>query len=131
MPNLFGVDLQALFATAIGGQLYDATVVKKTPGAYNPADPTAGTNPSSATYTCKGVPTKVQHEFIAGDQTRHITGEVLIMLGTMSTLGIQPAPGDIITIVKPGTTTNVVGTIIEKGVSIDPAGATAMCKVRG
>lgn len=132
MPNLFGVDIKAIAASALGGLLYDATLGKKTAGVYNSSDPTAGQGVTTTNYTCKGVPTKVTHEFLDGDQVRRITGQVVILLGTMSTAGIVPAPGDTITIFRPGTVgSNMTCTIIKDGVSVDAAGAHALCKVRG
>ena len=127
MPNLFGVDMRSLFATNMADKLYDSTLSKVTPGAYNPADPTAGNASTSTAYPCKGVATKVISDFIKDDLVRRIEGEVLILLGTLPA-DIQPRAGDVITTVFPGmSTATVVGTVYK--VVVDPAGASAVCSV--
>ena len=126
MANLFGVNLRGLFATAMGKQLYDATLTRMTFGAYSSIDPSAGSSPSTAVYPCKAVPTKVAYSFVTNEVTRAVSGEVLVLLGTLP-VGISPGPGDVISIVNPKDGTTMVGTVTSA--DTDPAGVQSTCQV--
>jgi hypothetical protein len=51
---LFGVDIAGLIKDNIGPGVLDATLTKVTPGTRTPGSLTGGTNPTSATFACKG-----------------------------------------------------------------------------
>lgn len=137
MTTLLGVNFQQVFASALGGQLLPVTLGKQTAGTIDPSDPTAGTSPTTTSYTCKGTTDKWRDEAprdgTMGDSVRMKTFEVIILLGTMSTAGVIPRPGDTITIVPPGESAAITARIdLDKdAVKIDPAGASAICKCSG
>jgi hypothetical protein len=126
--SLFGIDMPAIFAAAMGDKLIDATLTKVFPGTYDITNPSAGNRPSSITYTCKAVAVDIVNEFVAADQTRGLHGKVLILLGTMSAAGVIPAPGDTITMASPGGGT-LVGKVTKA--DTDPAGVQSTCDVLG
>jgi hypothetical protein len=133
-PLLFGLNIAQIAATALqsAGGLYDSTLVRVVPGAINPADPTAGNNPITASYPCKGVAVKIVDEMVDNDSTRRVRGEVMLLLATLPE-GVHPRAGDRITTVDPRTGDTVTGTIGggegKALVEVDPAGAQATCKV--
>jgi hypothetical protein len=134
MANLFGIDLRSLFGTAMGGQLLPVTLKKRTPGSYDADDPTGGTSYSTTSYSCKGsleVKETYQDQDVARsgtfDLVRMKTGSLVILLGTLSA-GIAPAVGDLVSLIAPGETVARDFSVSE--VSIDPAGASAVCVVK-
>lgn len=129
MPSLFGVDIAGIIGGALAPGMLDAVLYKKVlssaPPSRNPTDLAAGliedaSSPSS--QLCKG--------FVDARETRFGPGGTVIQGGTFvslfgSTLGGQvPEPGDRILI--EGRTY----TVVEDGVSSDPAGALYRCRVQ-
>lgn len=56
MAKLFGIDIAKVINTEIAnaGGVLTGSLVKTTPGTRTPSDPTAGTNPTTTTYSFKG-----------------------------------------------------------------------------
>lgn len=128
MADLFGIDMRSLFASALGGQVFDSTLEKKVSGAYDASDPTAGSAKTTSSYPCKGLATKIISEFFDGDQRRRrFNGEAMILLGTLPT-GVVPQAGDKITTVDPRTKNTLTATVTK--VDVDPAGVQATCTVQ-
>jgi hypothetical protein len=129
MANLFGIDLQALFATAMGGQLLPMTLKKRVPGTtYDPLDPSAGPRYAETSYSVKGV-VEMQEAF-EGDLVRIKKGRATVLLGTITPKGIRPEPGDVLTVTVPGTTTTQDVNVVDP-CDYDPAGVQATVSVRG
>jgi hypothetical protein len=124
MPDLFGLDLAGIVADAIdqAGGLLGVTLTKKTPGTRNPADLTAGTNPTSTPYACEGVVSDYTTRLIDG--TLVATGDRrILILGATLPAGVVPSSGDQVTIES--LTYDVVR------VTRDPAAASYELQVRG
>lgn len=124
MPDLFGLDIAGIVASAIdsAGGLLAVTLTKMTPGTRNPLDPTAGTNPTSTPYTCEGVISDYANRQIDGTLVKTGDRQVLI-LGATLPAGIVPGPNDHVTI--EGLPYDVVR------VTRDPAAAAYTLQVRG
>lgn len=129
MPDLFGIDIAGIVASATAGQLISATLTKSTAGSYSSSDPSAGTSPSTADYSCDVVVGKLKQELVEEDNVRRWVGEITVILGTVSSSAV-PANGDTITCTPQGHSSSRVFTITGF-VDIDPAGATATCEVMG
>lgn len=56
MANLFGLNIAKIVNDSIAGAggVLSATLTKTTPGTRTPGSLTGGTNPTTATYACKG-----------------------------------------------------------------------------
>jgi hypothetical protein len=123
-----GVDIAALVNQHIGDKLVPATLTKYTAGAYDSSDPAAGTNKTSASYTCRVVQTEFIDTVREGDLVRYVKGEVVVILRSVASLKV-PGVGDTLSFVGP---TGVTRTLTIVGdVDIDAAGATATCEVEG
>ena len=112
---LFGIDIAGIVASAIGPGVLDATLTRVTPGTRG-ADLTAGTQPTTATYACKGFMDSKDHKSING--TLVTNGDVIIVLigGTISSGSISPETNDQILIEG--------ANYVVSGLDRDPAGAT-------
>lgn len=128
MSNVLGVNWPSLFAGAMGGLLLDCTLTKYTAGSVNPSDPTAGTSPTSTSYTCKGTSVSVTRSFMTEDQVRMREFEAIVLLGTMSS-PVAPDNGDVLIVPDPDTGDPMSGVVSK--VEVDPGGASAMCKCIG
>jgi len=122
MPNLFGVDIAKEINAAMGAGLLAATLTKVTYGTPTTGSLTSGSNPKTATYSCRGV--------IEDYANREMDGTLVLMgdrrvllLGASLPTAIVPKPGDRITI--EGSTFDV------NRVVRDPAAASYTCQVRG
>jgi hypothetical protein len=124
MPDLFGLDLAGIVADAIdqAGGLLDATLTKKTPGTRNPSDLTAGTNPTSTSYSCKGVVSDYSTRLIDGTLVATGDRRVLILGATLPS-GIVPSTGDQVAI------ESLAYDVVR--VTRDPAAASYELQVRG
>lgn len=123
MPDLFGIDVAAILADAMGDGLPDAVLIKKTPGAVNLSNITGGSSPSPAPYPCKGLLSAVTQGVFDASLVRTKDLQVTILGGTLPS-GIVPASNDRLTI--EGKTYDVV-TLGAR----DPAAATYTLLVRG
>jgi|SRR5688500_11426702 len=129
MPNLFGIDMQSLFATGMGGLLLPVTLKKRVPGTtYDPNDPSAGPRYAETSYAAKGV-TEVEETF-EGDLVRIKKGRTTVLLGTITPKGVRPEPGDVLTVTIPGTTATQDVNVVEP-CNYDPAGVQATVTIRG
>jgi hypothetical protein len=119
--KLFGVNVSKIIKDEIGPGVLDATLIAFTTGTRTGGQPTAGTNPTSVSYPCKG--------FIDTQASRDLTGtlvadggKVVVLIGdTISSGAAAPSLNDHITI--EGTT--YVISVIDR----DPAAATYTCQV--
>lgn len=94
---LFGVDISGLVNKFVAPGLLDATLVKVSPGTRTAGHLSAGTNPTSASYACKGcIVSKGVREFPG---TLTSDGVVTILLvGDSIASGAVPELNDRITI---------------------------------
>jgi len=115
--KLFGLDIAGIVADGIAsaGGVRDCTLTKTTPGSRTPGSLTAGNNPATTAYNCKG--------FVETKEVRRggtLVGEnisVVTILGdTVSSGTVAPEVND--TALIDGTTWNLT-----ELVSADPAGA--------
>ena len=112
---LFGVNISKLVADALGPGLLDATLVSYTPGTRE-ADPTAGRQPTSISFPCKGFIDSKDREEIGGTLVKD--GDVVIVLlgDTINGGATVPVVGDRVTI--EGASYRI------EGLDRDPAAAT-------
>lgn len=93
-------ELADILADALGDQeilgMTDVVITRRTPGTRNPANPAAGTNPTSTTYTGRGF---IERTGRFMDGTLVAEGSVLIsVLGGTISSGAGVMVGDVITI---------------------------------
>ena len=112
---LFGVNISKLVADALGPGLLDATLSVITPGTRS-EDPTAGRQPTSVDFPCKGFIDSKDREEIGGTLVKD--GDVVIVLLGDTIDGGDSAPwvNDRVTI--EGETYRI------QGLDRDPAAAT-------
>jgi len=125
MMKLFGLDIPALVRGGIqsAGGLRSLTLIKVIPGTRTPAQLTAGTNPTEASYLGEGfVEDGAGTRNVNGHLTRYRKRTVSI-LGASLPAGIVPEPSDKITL--DGSTYRIV----QEGVKTDPAEALFVCEV--
>lgn len=124
MTTIFGIDIAAEIADAIGpSDATAATLISVTPGTRTPGSPSAGTNPTTASYGCRGFVV----DYAAGqiDGALIVTGDRLVSLIAKSINGgaTTPKPGD--RLACRGRTYSIVR------VEGDAAEAMWHCQVRG
>ena len=127
--KLFGMYIAKTVHQAIkaAGNVLPVTLIKVTPGTWNPASPLSGTNPTSVSYPCRGF--SESPNILRGghgnldDDILETREEDISILGASLPEGIKPGPGDRVTIV--GRTWNI------KRVKDDPAEAVFLCTCRG
>lgn len=130
MPNLFGVDFRGVFATALGGKLLPLSLTIRTPGAsYDASDPGSGPRYSTTAFTCSGAMSVTETADPNDSSVRQRLGDLIILLGTISTPGIRPKREDVINMAPPGTTVAQDWYVLEA--DYDPAGASCAMKLRG
>lgn len=122
MTKLFGVDISAQIASAMGGLLLPMKLVRVTPGTRTAGDLTSGTNPSTKTYPCRGVVEDYSLRYYAEDLVQKGDRKALILGGTLPA-GVVPQLGDHVVI--EGVESQVID------VRRDPAGASYELQVRG
>lgn len=120
MPNLFGKDIAGIIGNKLGKHLLDGTLTHTTPGIRTPGSLTAGTNPTTATSTFKGIISDYKEREIDGTLVQQGDRKVLILAATL-TPAVVPEVGDRVSL--EGDTFEV------KRVSRDPAAATFTCQV--
>ena len=129
MAKLLGVDIPKLLNQNLGKLLYDGVLTRRTPGTRDPNDPTAGTNPTTATFTFKGFAGDYRQLMRKGPLLRNADGAILIVAESGTMKGVEPKPNDKITLTGDPQLGSRVATIVDKGVSRDPASATWVCAV--
>src|SRR3990167_4445684 len=97
MTRIFGVDLPAVFAGTFRGQTQSATLIRIEPGTRTSGALTAGTNPTSTSYTAEGLVEFYTAKEVDGDRIK--VGDRKIALFGSTIEGAQvPEPNDQITI---------------------------------
>lgn len=100
----------------------DATLTKKTNGTRTSGQLTAGTNPTTATYTCKAIPASRNKKLSDATLTKVGDESILIFRATLDS-SVAPEPNDTITL---GGSTYVI-----TNTTLDPARAVYICSTRG
>lgn len=119
---IFGVDLAKIIGDAIGPGVLAATLIKKTPGTRTSLSQSAGTNPTSTSYSCRGFVESYSHRELSLGLAKEQDKKVTLLGATISGGTVYPVPGDQVTI--EGATYDVVA------VARDPAGAVYECRSR-
>lgn len=120
--KLFGIDIAKIVADNIGPGVLSAVLTVVTPGTRTPGQLTGGTNPTTATYACKGfIDSKAQRNR-DGQLVSDGTEKVLLIGNTIASGTVSPSIGDKVTIEGATYTIEVVDR--------DPAGATFTLIVR-
>lgn len=133
-PNLFGADIAGAILGALGSQVLDAVLTRKTPGTRGPGAITAGQTVGETTtsYPCKGFTDQWRRSNLGSTAERYggRTGTLveendrkIVLLGASLPDDIDPQEGDVIQI--EGQSFTIVGAIDR-----DPAGATFACRGR-
>ena len=101
----------------------DVTLAVVTPGTRSTTNPTAGTNPTSATHSARGILGNYSQRQIDGTIVR--TGDRIgIVWGASLTAGVEPKPGDTLTFTD-GVVWRIVGAVTR-----DPASVAFLCPAR-
>jgi hypothetical protein len=129
MPDLFGIDIAGIVASATSGQLVPATLTKVVAGTYNATTPTSGTSPTSTSHACEVIVGELKQVLVEEDNVRRWKGEITIILGSVVGRAV-PTIGSTITCTPQGHASARVFTVTGE-VDIDLAGATATCSVIG
>lgn len=124
MAKIFGVNLSDLIRKHIAPGVFDATLVKVATGTRTPGALTAGTNPTSTSYPCRGFIDSQRVRFVNGSLVRNGMKVVVLVGDTISGGTVAPELGD--RIIIEGTTY----VIPEDGtIDRDPAAATYTIEV--
>lgn len=101
----------------------DVTLTVITPGVRSTTNPTAGTNPTSAAHSARGILGNYSQRKIDGTIVR--TGDRLgIIWGASLAAGVEPKPGDTLTFTD-GVVWRIVGPVTR-----DPAAVAFLCQAR-
>jgi len=122
---LFGVDISGLIKQYVAPGVLAATLVRVIPGTRTPGSLSAGTNPTTTSYPCRGFIDSQRVRFADGTLVKNGRKIVVLIGDTIDNgSGVAPAPGD--RIIIEGTTY-----VIPEGGTIDrdPAAATYTCEV--
>ena len=122
MTRLFGLDIAGLVHQAMSPGLPTLTLVKVARGTRMSTTPTAGTNPTNATYPGRGFMDSYRSYEIDNTIITADSRKIVIIGGSLPT-GIVPELGD--QIVLEGVTWTI------ESVRRDPAAATYECRVNG
>lgn len=130
MPKIAGLDVQKIVADSFksAGGLPSLTLKHRIVGDRSSTDPTAGASVRTTNHTGQGIVEEYRESQVDGTVVQRGDRKVLILGGTISPF-VEPAPNDLIELEFPdGVTTTL--TIVENGVTSDPAAATFTCQVR-
>ena len=122
--KLHGVDTSGLVNKHLAPGLVPLTVAVTTPGTRTAANPTAGTNPSTATSSGMGFREEYSDRQVDGTRVKAGYWKIIV-IGDSLTPRIVPAPGDVITLEG-----KAAAIIVKDGVKSDPAEATYTCSVQ-
>jgi len=124
--GLLDGDLAGFVADAlVGAELTKpATLIKVTDGTRTPGALSAGTNPTQQSFNAQGIEQNLLGLQIRGTLITGVNAAIRLLGATIDG-GQVPVPGDKIAIA--GRTY----TIVEKGVSRDPASASYLCQCVG
>lgn len=122
---LFGVNISGLIKQFVAPGVLDATLIKVAPTTRTTGALTAGTNPTSTNYPCRGFIDSQRVRFASGSLVKD-GRKIIVLIGDTidNGSGLAPEPGDRILI--EGTTY-----VIPEGATIDrdPAAATYTVEV--
>lgn len=123
--GLLDGDIASIVSDALvgAGMSKPATLIKSTPGIRMPGAVSAGTNPTTQSFAAQGLEASLTRLAITGTLLAGVDAAIRLF-GASIAGGQIPAPTD--KIVMGGKTY----TIIDKGVSTDPAKATYLCQCR-
>ncbi len=118
-------DIAGLVSSGLqgAGMTLPATLIKVTPGTRTPGAISAGTHPTTTSFAVQGVPGSTQQLAINGTLIQGVD-RVIKLLGATLPASVTPTSGD--RIAMDGATS----TIVDKGVSVDAAGAAYVCQCR-
>jgi len=124
--GLLDGDLATLVADALVGAdlTKPATLIKVTAGTRTPGALSAGTNPTTQSFTAQGIEQNLLGLQMSGTLIAGVTAAIRLFGATIAG-GQVPVPGDRIAI---GGKTY---TIVDKGVSRDSAAASYLCQCSG
>jgi hypothetical protein len=125
---MYGVDMRGLVTSQIAYRFPIGSITKRVAGAYNLADPTAGTSPTSTVYACRVQTIKYATSFVDGDLVRGASATVIVFLGTLPA-GVLPAVGDAIAFAAPGAPAASLNGAISKIVAANDSGASMTVEV--
>lgn len=115
--NLFGINIAKLISDNLGAGLLPATLTKATPGTRTTGAVTAGTNPTSTSFACRGI---IDTQKVKGaDGIKRGAVKILLLGQTIAGGTVAPEPGDRVTI--EGRTYRIGQ---DAAIDRDPAGAT-------
>lgn len=126
MAKLLGVDIAKLVNDAMGKILYKGTLTIVTLTTRTVGDPTGGFASTTVDYAIRGFADVYRCKFGYRDLTREADTTILI-LGKALPAGVEPKPGDRITLTGDPLLGSRIATICEDGVERDPAGASWVC----
>jgi hypothetical protein len=122
MTELFGTDIAALVADALGDSLHEVTISRLTNQQRQSGNLTGGKTKTPVTFTARGIWEDYQPHQIDGDRVRVNDRKALLLGGTIPDGG-HPQPGDKITI--EGATL-----VVQRRQSGDPAAASFVYQCR-
>jgi len=121
MPDLFGIDIAGLVATAFSGNVVTGTLTKITKGSRTPGSLAAGTQPTTSSHTVQGfLDNQTEERSGAGLVSRE--GQFIILFTNLIDPAALPEQGDEVTM--EGVTYTV-----KEIVARDPAAATYTLEV--
>lgn len=123
--GLLDGDLAKTIASAVDGAglTKPATLIKVTAGTRTPGAVSAGTNPTTASYSAKGIEQNIISLQLAGTLINGANAAIRLF-GASIQGGQVPAPGNRITI------SGKTYTIVAEGVSRDAAGVCYVCQCK-
>jgi hypothetical protein len=128
--GLLDGDIANIVAGALvgAGMFKEATLIKVAPGTRTPGAIASGTNPTTTSYGCQGIPASTTALRLSGTLISGVD-RVIKIFGATLPAGITPQPGDRITM--DGSTSTIVGDAGgQSAVAVDPAGACFTCQCR-
>lgn len=135
MPKLISGYIRAQIAAKLGPHVLDATLTKYTTGTRTPGAQSAGTNPTSTNYACKGLVRSFESTQIDGTLVKTEDRDIALLGGTIESDAV-PEPNDKIAIEDPPdsgviVTFRIVGGGKDGlGVRRDAVGAVYKCHAR-
>lgn len=116
---LFGVDISGIIKDNIGPGVLDATLIKFTPGTRTPGQLTGGTNPTNASFPCRGFIDKQMNRDRDGTLISDGTVKIVLIGDTIDSGNAASAPTTNDRVTIEGKTYTISGPVDR-----DPAAAT-------
>ncbi|HEU4895122.1 MAG TPA: hypothetical protein VFT85_04735, partial [Acidimicrobiia bacterium] len=89
-----GIDIGKIVLDVMGAMLLPATLVKVTPGTPTAGNLAGGTNPTSTSYTCRGMVDSTRRENVDGGLEAAGILRVLLLANSISGGAVAPELGD-------------------------------------